>query len=264
MHKTHPEPKIKAVKRSFDIVEALADIDGATAVDMADHFDMPLSTTFDHLQTLEVLGYIIKRGDEYQIGSKFLKLANVSRYNREICIIAKQVLDKLARKTGEHSVLMFEENGYGVSFYIAEGETSDVPLIVRAGSRTMLHSTAPGKVILAHETAERVDQIINERGLPSITENTITDRGELIDHLSEIEDQGYGLDMEESLKGLYGLATPVLRREDGTILATIGIYSLLNENKEIYIDEILPHLQKATNTIELHLANDQDRPAFRK
>jgi DNA-binding IclR family transcriptional regulator len=56
-----------------------------------------------------------------------------------------------------------------------------VSLDTYIGKEVPLHSTGNGKAILAHLPPERVEEIIEMRGLPKATENTITEPDALFD-----------------------------------------------------------------------------------
>lgn len=247
------EPTIKAVSRSYDIVESLIELGGASAVELSEHLDIPHSTTFDHLETLQQLEYVIKDDGSYFVSSKYLMLGNEMRYRYDIYRAARSELNRLSRETGEHAILLLEESGYGVYFYIAESEAS-LRVIVKEGDRVLLHANAPGKVLLAHMDEEEVEWILDHHGLPAITDNTITDRDELLARLADIRSDGYGLDLEEGTEGLYGVATPVLDRRDNDTLGAIALYSAADQDISHYLNDVLNPLQKTANTIELDIA----------
>lgn len=252
MQESKRGPKIKSVRRSYDIVETILDENGATTMEIAKRLDIPVSTTFDHLDTLEQLEYVVKEGDEYRISSKYLKMGNQMRSQREIHQYSRNHLDNLSRDIDEHAILMVEEDGYGIYFYIAESASSFRP-VIDEGSRAMLHTNAPGKVLLAYMDEEQVEEVIETRGLPAMTDNTVTDSDELRDELVEIRDQRFGIDTEEVIEGMYGVATPILNRSDGTILGAIGVYSPADQEIEDFLGETLSPLQKTANTIELNI-----------
>jgi len=81
------------------------------------------------------------------------------------------------------------------------------------GSRTLLHCTALGKGILSQESTGRVEEIIEQHGLPAITENTTTVREELFSELEEIRDRGFALDDQERIDGLRCVAVPITTDE---------------------------------------------------
>ena len=75
--------------------------------------------------------------------------------------------------------------------------------------------------------------IVQERGLPKICHNTITDPNQLLDELTEIRDRGYAESVEETDPGAWGVATPIFDR-NGQVVAAIGIAGpILRYSKEL-------------------------------
>jgi DNA-binding IclR family transcriptional regulator len=95
----------------------------------------------------------------------------------------------------------------------------------RVGLRNPAHSCAVGKVLLAHLPAKELDRIINAKGLPKRTENTITDPIQFREHLKLVRTQGYAIDDEENEKGVRCIAAPVFN-EAGKAVAAISISTL--------------------------------------
>lgn len=245
---------IKSARTTFAIVERLATLDGAGVSKLASELDTPKATVHDHLKTLDELGYVHKDGQEYRAGTKFLRLGEQIRSNMEIYRTAKPELEKLASKTGEHASLMIEENGVGVYLLNAEGPDT-VNIVTLEGTPTKLHTTAPGKAILAHLPEEKIDAIIEEHGLPAETENTITDRETLATELERIREQEYGVDQEEGLKGLQGVAAPVFNRKENSIAGAISIYGPSRRTDiEEFEEELIDELRRTVNIVEINFS----------
>lgn len=246
------EPKIKSVEKSTRIVEEIAKRGKATTNELADSCDLPLGTTFDHLYTLESIGHVVKSGDQYRLGTAFLRLADRMSKSLPIYRQSKPRLDDLAQKTGEHASLMIEEEGYGVYLYTAEGE-NDLTLVSSLGVRTPLHVSAPGKALLAFMPRNRVDNIVSERGLESATDETVTSESDLHDQRETIRERGYSLDREEGIKGLYGIATPVVERSNDSILGAISLYTAADTSIDQFKRSTVDDLLKTKNKIEINL-----------
>ena len=67
---------VAATQTSTDIIETLADLDGAGVTAIAETLERSKSSVHDHLQTLTALGFVVKRGYEYRVGPRFLRLEN--------------------------------------------------------------------------------------------------------------------------------------------------------------------------------------------
>jgi DNA-binding IclR family transcriptional regulator len=92
----------------------------------------------------------------------------------------------------------------------------------RVGLRNPAHSSAVGKVLLAHFSEEELKNFIKEKGLLKRTENTITDPTQLREHLKSVRVQGYAIDDEENEKGIRCVAAPIYN-EVGKPVAAISI-----------------------------------------
>lgn len=242
---------VNATKTSFEIIETLKELDGAGVSELAEHLGKPTTTVYDHLQTLEELSYIVKDGNDYRVGVKFMDLAGYARQQMDIYQVGKPEVQNLAEQTGEHVNLMIEEHGRGIFLYKAEGENA-VHLDTYSGHRVYLQTTALGKAIMAHLPHDRVEDIIDEHGLPRITEHTITDRDDLFDELAEIRDRGYATDCEERVEGMRCVAAPIMKNGD-----VIGAVSVSGPKSRMqgdqFTEEIPEKVLRTANVIEVNL-----------
>ena len=87
--------------------------------------------------------------------------------------------------------------------------------IVRIGSRVPLHASGVGKAIFATLPDEQIDAIFKVKGLPRITENTITSPETMWASLKVIRQRGFSFDDEEHLVGHALRREPDLRRARG-------------------------------------------------
>lgn len=243
---------INATKKSFDIIDHLMKSEGSTISELSTHFEIASSTVHDHLSTLQSLGYVLKDGDEYRLSLRFLDIGERVRNRMEFYKTAKPELEGLAEKTEEHASLVVEEHGRGVLVETIRGEKA-VQVDTHNGMRVRLHTTAPGKAILAYLPDERVKEIVDEYGLPRMTSNTITDTDRLYDELEDIREQGYALDREERIQGMQSIAAPVTDTTD-TVRGAISVYGPSNRITSNRFTEDLPDmLLRSANIIELNL-----------
>ena len=100
------------------------------------------------------------------------------------------------------------EDGYVVYVAQASGERM-VRMFTEVGNRVHPHSTAVGKVLLAHQPREVVESILGRLGMPAATPNTITDIERFMNELDRVREQGYAVDLEEQEEGVSCIAVPV-------------------------------------------------------
>jgi DNA-binding IclR family transcriptional regulator len=245
---------LTTVERSFEIVEWLSDVGGATVTETASELDLPKSTAYVHLSTLDRVGYLTKEDGVYSPSFRFLAVAGRRRRALSLYRVAKPRLQKLARETGEVVDLATVEDGQRVLLYKVEGEdaVSDDSVI---GNYACLHCSALGKAMLAYLSRERVDEIIDQHGLPARTEESITDRDALYEELDAIRERGFTYNDEEWEPGIRAVAAPITDT-DGTPVGSVSITGPKNQLKGEYYREDLPErLLRYVNIIEIKLAH---------
>lgn len=245
----HP---IKSLETTVEIVEALKRLRSAELRELAAAVEMNKSTVHNHLSTLREHEYVVKDGEEYRLSLAFLHIGGVLRNEVELYEAAKPKLDDLAAETGELVTLATPERGLGVVLYRAKGDDA-VEIDTHVGSQLTLHNSALGKAILGFLPESAVASIVDERGLPASTENTITDEETLSEELNRIQEQGYAFDDEENWRGLRCVAAPVLT-DTGVVKGAISVSVPKNRiadesDRQAYVDEI----KNVVNLIELQL-----------
>jgi DNA-binding IclR family transcriptional regulator len=253
---------IKAAKRTIDIIEIITHSDGLSLSELAAELEIPKSTTYDYLQTLMELEYLVHDDDGYRTATRFLELGARRRLQFEVFKKAKPQLKRLADETGEHATLVIEEHGMGVLLHTLMG-SSAVEVVAHDGTRTYLHTTAPGKAIIANMSEDRIDSVLDEYevdGLPAYASETITDRGELYAELEEVQERGYATDQNEALDGMVGVGVPLVRRDIKQVIGALSIYAPVNRLSTDELKEDIPELLlQSANVIELNLSYSQQR-----
>lgn len=244
---------VRAVDRSLRIVRALQESSGATVTEVSKRVDLPKSTVYNHIQTLKENGYLVKEGEEYRLGLRFLEHGGHTRNRMNVFQVAKPEIEALADDLGELVNLTTEEHGKGVYLYQERGEDA-ITLDSYVGKRQYLHSTAFGKAMLAFMSGSRVDSILDRHGMPTRTGRTIGDREELLAELRTIRENGYAADDEESLQGLRCVAAPILTQSDD-VLGAVSVSGPVGRlSGDRFTEEIPERILNTTNVIEINLA----------
>jgi DNA-binding IclR family transcriptional regulator len=247
-----PEPKhpVTTVDRTFQIVEIIQELDGAGVSEIAERVDVGKSAVHNHLNTLANREYVVKEGDEYHVGLAFLGLGAYARKRNEIYRVARAEVDKLAEDTGELVNLLVEKNGMGIYLYQAQGEDG-VELDTYEGKQVHLHGTALGKAILGYRPREEVESVLDEHGMPALTEQTTTDRETFFEELETIREQGYAIDDEERLTGLRCIAAPITDDGERAIAAISVSCPVHRVSDERFYTDLRDAVLGAANVVEL-------------
>lgn len=245
---------VQATETSLRIIDTLQEFGTAGVTELAEELDIAPSAVHKHLSTLHQHRYVAKEDDsKYRIGLRFLAMGGHTRHQLDLYNIAKPKLKSLSEETGERTNLLVEENGHGIYLYRSLGN-EELQINTYIGQETHLHYTALGKVILANFTETRVNEIIERHGLPSMTEETITDKESLMEELAKIRENGIAFDNEERIKGLRCVASPVFDDEENVIgaISVSGPKSRMDDER--FKTEIPASLSQKVNLIELNLS----------
>lgn len=244
----HP---VRTTEKSLELIKALQRLDGARIYELREESDMTKGAIHNHLSTLREHGFVSQVGDEYRLNLQFLTIGGQVRSHYPIYEFGRQKVDQLADDTGMLTNLMVEENGQGVYLYQSKGEYA-VSLDTHVGYRSHLHNTGIGKAILAYLPQERVEEIIEMRGLPQATENTITEPAVLFEELETVREQGYALDREERAEGVACIAVPILL--DDEIRGAISISAPTRRlSTGGFDDEIISQVKSTATELSLDI-----------
>jgi IclR family KDG regulon transcriptional repressor len=214
----------RAATRALAVLEYLARSDGPQPLaQISEALGLNKATTHRMLQSLIETGYVYRDAQPgmYRPGFKICELSSCILERMDLKYIVRPHLEELARQTGETVHLVIRDWSHGV--YIDKIEsTHAIRMRSIVGGRVYLHSTAPGKVLLATLPWTRVEQIIAGVGLPRRTAHTITDAEELRRELGRVAQQGWGSDREEDEEGVQCLAAP-LRNYRKQVVAAVSI-----------------------------------------
>lgn len=255
---------LETVSRAFNVVRALKELDGAGVTELADHLDRSKSTVYNYLSTLREEKFVVKEGDTYRLSLQFLLVGEYVRNQNVLYQFGKPELDELAAKTGEYAHLATVEHGLSVNLYKVSGEKAvgsdyQTSKLQRAD---YLHSSATGKAILAHLPHERVEWIVDEYGLPSKTENTITEPDELFTTLEQIRERGYARNDQEEIMGLQAIGAPILDSQ-GRILGAVSVSGPIERMKEPdYHESVVESVVNTTNVIEVNVNMEATESEF--
>ncbi len=195
-----------ALLRAFSMEEPLLTIGELSA-----RTNLPRSTVHRLVVNLVHLGLLARDpiSDKYRPGLMLARLGNLALGRRHLRDLARPVMERLVRHSGESSVLAAIDGDVAVYVEKAESERRSLSITSRIGDLVPLHCTGTGKCLLAFMNPDEAIRLLRSNGLPRRTGRTITDLEAMLDHLAEIRARGYAVDGGESEEGLASIAAPV-------------------------------------------------------
>ncbi|MDA8227433.1 MAG: IclR family transcriptional regulator [Desulfitobacterium hafniense] len=214
---------VQSIERAISIINCFSkDRPQLRLRDIADELQLNKSTVHGILNTLKHYGYLDQDEEtqKYRLGLKLVEIGNQVLNSLELRSVATPIIKGVSGKTGEtvHMVIL---DGWDV-VYIDKAESSQsMRITTDIGSRYSAHCTGVGKALLAYKSREELMKILPDK-LERLTEQTITDKEELIAHLQEVYQRGYAIDDEENAEGLRCVAAPIFDHR-GKAVAAISV-----------------------------------------
>ncbi|MFO7927076.1 IclR family transcriptional regulator [Natronomonas sp.] len=246
---------LETATRTLDVINRLKRMNGATVTEMADALGCSKGGAYNHLVTLYENDFVVKDDNVYKLSPRFILMGEHVRQDNLLYQFGKGELDELIEKTGEYGQLVTEAHGLAIVIYLHRGEKaigSDYPLHMEK-KPLYLHHLAAGKSILAHLPKAEVEKIIDKRGLPQRTENTITDSETLYEELETVRERGYAHNKEEEVDGLRAIGAPI-SGPDGEMLGALSLSGPKSRMQGERFDEKIPQMVKNTaDIIEINI-----------
>jgi IclR family acetate operon transcriptional repressor len=238
--------QVQSLTRGLSILETLAKADsGRTLTDVAQRVGLPPSTTHRLLSTLEKLGYVFQAGDlglwyvglqAFTVGAGFLA-------SRDWVAQSHPYMRRLMEQAGETANLAILDGTEAV--FIDQVQCHEtMRTIVRIGSRVPLHASGVGKAIFATLADEQIDAIFKVKGLPRITDNTITAPETMWASLRVIRQRGFSFDDEEHLVGTRCVASAIYDEHAESLgaISVAGPVSRLSDARIRQLGPVVAHV----------------------
>ena len=217
------ERLIQSIERAADILELFLTAAPELSVkEISEHTGLSKSTIHGIIKTLEYKGFLQQNSDDlkYKLGMKLFELGNAVSSRMDIGKIALPFLKDMVNELKEtaHLVIMDRDEAYYVEK--VDGPHS-LSMYSQVGKRAPIYCTGVGKVILAYQSEEEIDRLLDKAELLPFTDKTLTDKQQIKEQLKQVKKQGYAIDNEEIELGLFCIAAPIFNHQ-GKVIASIS------------------------------------------
>ena len=210
----------QTVDRALTLLDALAGSRSPMRLsDLSEAVGLNISTTSRLLNSLEQHGLIRRDPSDgrYRLGYRILHMATIVEHQTSLHELADDVLHRLVDDINETAGLSVLDGDHVLVVARVACE-NQLRIAQPVGTRNPIYCTAAGKALLAYQSPEHIDAIINQK-MPRLTELTITTPDAMRAELARIREQGNALDLGEREVGLVGISVPV-RNASGTVVGT--------------------------------------------
>ena len=253
----HDGDFVQSLERGLSVIRAFdAEHPKLTLSEVAASTRLSRAAARRFLRTLVQLGYMRSDGSRFTLRPKILELGYAYLSSLTLPEVAMPHLEQLVEQVHESSSVC-ELDGEDV-VYIARVPTKRIMTVtISVGTRFPAYATSMGRVLLAAQSDEWLDDYLSAASLRGLTGHTITSASALRRELHKIRTQGWALVDQELEEGLRSIAAPI-RDADGQVIAAVNISTHAGRRTlNAIVEEFLQPLLTTARRIEVDLASSR-------
>jgi DNA-binding IclR family transcriptional regulator len=179
---------------------------------LAQELHLPPATLYRALSGLTKHGLVqqSEESGQYQLGTEFYRLVLKVQAEFALRNVGVPIMQELVAQCNEAAFLGFYDAARLAMMFVAVIDSSH-PLryVVPMHEWIPVHAGASGLAVMAFLPAAERRAIVARRGLPRLTETTITDPRRLEDELAKVRRRGYAFSRGQRTKGAVAIAAPI-------------------------------------------------------
>lgn len=254
-------PTSSALERALAVLETIIRSDHPLNLqELTDRLELPRQSAHRILQQLlgsAMLQRDVDR-DRFSLGPRLRRLARETLYRTRLDGPAHAVLVELAQTTEETCSIGVLDHNHVLLIDRVESHWS-LRVHSQVGKRLEVHSSAIGKLLLAHLPRARRHRMITARPLKRFTPYTLATEAELEKDFTRIRRNDYAPSNQGTTLGLYSIAAPI-RDPDGRVIAGLSVQMpIVRIDIERVEHDVLPLLRDAVTRLNQLIGEDWRR-----
>ncbi|MEU4552077.1 IclR family transcriptional regulator [Micromonospora violae] len=251
---------VQSLERGLAVIRAF---DGEhpqlTLSDVARRTGLTRAAARRFLLTLVELGYVHTDGRLFSLRARILELGYAYLSSLSLPELAQRHMEALVARVHESCSVSVLDGDEVV--YVARVPTKRIMTVgISVGTRFPAYATSMGRVLLAAQPADWLDDYLATAQLRPLTRRTVTDPAKLRAVLTKIAAQGYAIVDQELEEGLRSVAAPI-HGENGSVIAAVNVSAHATRGSfEMIRRELLPPLLAAAKRIEEDVRGGLSRP----
>ncbi|NWK55680.1 IclR family transcriptional regulator [Verrucomicrobiaceae bacterium N1E253] len=244
--------RIPSIANTCSIFQLLTSTRKAmTASEIAKELELPRTSVFRILKTLEEEGMVVAMGKNYSVGHRLINLGlqMISHIpERQLCV---PVLQELTHRTQESSHFAILSGTHALFIEVCDSPHA-LRVARRTGSLIDIHCSASGKVLLAHSSPQACEHLLNRIEFTPRTPNTHKSKESLLPELEQVRSQGFAIDDIEYHDNVRCISVPAYNSL-GQVIGALGISSADSRFPKSRIPELAKQLKKASQQLSSQL-----------
>lgn len=221
---------IRAVERALDVLLCFTSQTPELSMSqIAERIGINKSTVHRLLSTLEGKRFVERDPSTgvYRPGLRLLQMASLAMEQNSLRRLAAPFMQSLRDQYKENVNLAVLDGADVVYLDVIEG-SQRVKLAAVPGQRLPAFCTASGKAILAFLPQEKLKNVL-ERGMPKLTQATISSPDELLRNIDGIRKRGFAISEQEFEDGINAVAVPICDQPIASISIAGPAYRLTHD-----------------------------------
>ncbi|MBT2304155.1 IclR family transcriptional regulator [Variovorax paradoxus] len=220
-----------------------------SAPELARRFDLPRSTVFRLLTTLENMGFLERAegGRDYRLGLAVLRLGFEYLASLELTQLGTPLLNRLCEELRTPCNLVVRD-GRSIVYVAKVAPPTPFASSVTVGTRLPAHATVLGRVLLEDLTLPQLRALYPEERLETFSPSTPKTVNELFDMVQSDRQRGYVLSEGFFESNISTIAAPV-RDHSAHIVAALGVTITSGHIDENRMDEMVRRVRETAEEI---------------
>ena len=220
-----------------------------SAPELARRFDLPRSTVFRLLTTLESMGFLERAegGRDYRLGLAVLRLGFEYLASLELTQLGTPLLQRLCEDLRTPCNLVVRD-GRSIVYVAKVAPPTPFASSVTVGTRLPAHATVLGRILLEDLSLPQLRALYPEDRLETYSPSTPKTVNELFDMVQADRTRGYVLGEGFFESNISTIAAPV-RDHSAHIVAALGVTITSGHIDEARMDEMVQRVRETADAI---------------
>lgn len=213
----------RAPLRVMQVIATLAKhSDGLSLAQLSEALQLPKTSLFSLLRSLEAGGYVISESGHHRLGQETHSLAALIQHTDGFPGNVRPWLSQLHKACEETVMVGVPSDNWSQLVYVDVIEASSwLRYSANVGAHRPLYSTSLGLTMLAFAPPEQQRRYLDATQLVSVTAQTLTTRKALMQAFRQIQVEGCACSAG-SIEGATGVSAPIFDSE-GKLYAAVGM-----------------------------------------
>ena len=220
-NRIHSKYHVPNLERALKVLELLTEYpEGLTTSQITELLKLPRNSIFRITTTLLDHNYLIRDEETkaFQLSQKLLVMGYAALSDQTLVEKSIAVMRQVRDRFKETVPLGILNGNEGLVIDVVQGSHS-FRFVLEPGRRLHLHTSAPGKAMVAFLPADERQKLIQQIEFTQYNERTIIDKDEYRKVLQQIRQNGYAVDHAEETEGMHCVGAPIFNRHNYPIAA---------------------------------------------